>query len=145
LRSILDALLEVDEQLEVIFPVHPPTRQRIEQFGINIERLHLVEPLPYIEFLALQRRAVVVITDSGGIQEETTYLGVPCLTLRNSTERPVKVSMGTNLLLGQDQGCSGLSWQGFSMVRPRRDRYHHSGTVMRGSGSRKLCVHRETS
>jgi UDP-N-acetylglucosamine 2-epimerase (non-hydrolysing) len=104
LRSILDALLEVDEQLEVIFPVHPPTRQRIEQFGINIERLHLVEPLPYIEFLALQRSAVVVITDPGGIQEETTYLGVPCLTLRNSTERPVTVSMGTNLLLGQDPG-----------------------------------------
>jgi UDP-N-acetylglucosamine 2-epimerase (non-hydrolysing) len=104
LRSILDALLEVNEQLEVIFPVHPRTRQRIEQFGINIEKLHLVEPLPYIEFVALQRRAVVVITDSGGIQEETTYLGVPCLTLRNNTERPVTVSMGTNLLPRQDPG-----------------------------------------
>jgi UDP-N-acetylglucosamine 2-epimerase (non-hydrolysing) len=104
LRSILEALLEVDEQLEVIFPVHPPTRQRVEQFGINVEKVHLVETLPYIEFLALQRSAVVVITDPGGIQEETTYLGVPCLTLRNSTERPVKVSMGTNLLLGQDPG-----------------------------------------
>jgi UDP-N-acetylglucosamine 2-epimerase (non-hydrolysing) len=104
LRSILEALLEVNEQLKVFFLVHPRTRQRIEQFGINIEKLHLVETLPYIEFLALQRRAVVVITDPGGIQEETTYLGVPCLTLRNSTERPVKVSIGTNLLLGQDPG-----------------------------------------
>jgi UDP-N-acetylglucosamine 2-epimerase (non-hydrolysing) len=104
LRSILEALLEVNEQLKVFFLVRPRTRQRIEQFGINIEKLHLVETLPYIEFLALQRRAVVVITDSGGIQEETTYLGVPCLTLRNSTERPVKVSIGTNLLLGQDPG-----------------------------------------
>ena len=69
LQGILKALLEVNEQLEVVFPVHPRTRQRIEQFGINIEKLHLLEPLPYVEFLALQRRAAVVITDSGGIQE----------------------------------------------------------------------------
>ena len=102
LRSILKLLLEVNEQLEVVFPVHPRTRQRIEQFGINIEKLHLLEPLPYIEFLSLQNRAAVVITDSGGIQEETTYLGVPCLTLRTNTERPVTVSTGTNVLVGQD-------------------------------------------
>jgi UDP-N-acetylglucosamine 2-epimerase (non-hydrolysing) len=104
LQSILKALLEVNEQLDVVFPVHPRTRQRIEQFGINIEKLHLLEPLPYIEFLSLQRRAAVVITDSGGIQEETTYLGVPCLTLRSNTERPVTVTMGTNVLIGQDLG-----------------------------------------
>jgi UDP-N-acetylglucosamine 2-epimerase (non-hydrolysing) len=104
LRSILKSLLEVNQQLEVIFPVHPRTRQRIEQFGINIERFHLLEPLPYIEFLSLQRRATVVITDSGGIQEETTYLGVPCLTLRSNTERPVTVTMGTNVLIGQNAG-----------------------------------------
>jgi len=104
LRSILTALLEVNEQLEVVFPLHPRTRQRIEQFGINIARLHPLEPLPYIEFLSLQRRATVVITDSGGIQEETTYLGVPCLTLRSNTERPVTVTMGTNVLIGQNAG-----------------------------------------
>jgi UDP-N-acetylglucosamine 2-epimerase (non-hydrolysing) len=104
LQSILQALLEVNEQLEVVFPVHPRTRQRIEQFGINIEKLHLLEPLPYIEFLSLQSRAAVVITDSGGIQEETTYLGVPCLTLRSNTERPVTVTLGTNVLIGQDLG-----------------------------------------
>jgi UDP-N-acetylglucosamine 2-epimerase (non-hydrolysing) len=92
----------VNEKLEVVFPVHPRTRQRIEKFGINIEKLHLLEPLPYIEFLSLQRRALVVITDSGSIQEETTYFGVPCLTLRSNTERPVTVSMGTNVLVGQD-------------------------------------------
>jgi UDP-N-acetylglucosamine 2-epimerase (non-hydrolysing) len=102
LRMILKSLLEVNEHLEVVFPVHPRTRQRIEQFGINIEKLHLLDPLPYIEFLSLQNRAAVVITDSGGIQEETTYLGVPCLTLRSNTERPVTVSMGTNVLVGQD-------------------------------------------
>lgn len=104
LCSILQALLKVNEQLEVVFPVHPRTRQRIEQFGINIEKLHLLEPLPYIEFLSLQSHAAVVITDSGGIQEETTYLGVPCLTLRSNTERPVTVTMGTNVLIGQDLG-----------------------------------------
>jgi UDP-N-acetylglucosamine 2-epimerase (non-hydrolysing) len=103
LKNILESLLEVNERLEVVFPVHPRTRQRIEKFAINIEKLHLLEPLPYIEFLSLQRRAAVVITDSGGIQEETTYLGVPCLTLRSNTERPVTVSMGTNVLVGQDR------------------------------------------
>jgi UDP-N-acetylglucosamine 2-epimerase (non-hydrolysing) len=84
LRSIRKVLLEVNEQLAVVFPVHPRTRQRIEQFGINTEKLHLLEPLPYIEFLSLQRCAAVVITDSGGIQEETTFLGVPCLTVRSA-------------------------------------------------------------
>ena len=64
--------------------------------------LHLLEPQGYLDFLALQSRARVVITDSGGIQEESTYLGVPCLTLRDTTERPVTVSMGTNILIGQD-------------------------------------------
>ena len=102
LKRILESLLEVNEHLDVVFPVHPRTRQRIAQFGLNIEKLHLLEPLPYIEFLSLQRRAAVVITDSGGIQEETTYLGVPCLTLRSNTERPVTVTLGTNILIGQD-------------------------------------------
>ena len=69
---------------------------------MNTDKLHLLEPAPYIEFLALQRRATAVITDSGGIQEETTYLQVPCLTLRSNTERPITVTMGTNTLVGQD-------------------------------------------
>jgi UDP-N-acetylglucosamine 2-epimerase (non-hydrolysing) len=103
LKNILDSLLEVNERLEVVFPVHPRTRQRIDRLGINIEKLHFLGPLPYIEFLSLQRRAVVVITDSGGVQEETTYLGVPCLTLRTNTERPVTVNIGTNVLVGQDR------------------------------------------
>ena len=102
LKSILESLLTVNEQLDVVFPVHPRTRTRIAQFGIGIDKLHLLEPVPYIEFLALQRRAMVVITDSGGIQEETTYLQVPCLTVRSNTERPITVTMGTNILVGQD-------------------------------------------
>ncbi len=103
LKRILESLLTVNEQLNVVFPVHPRTRERITQFGLNIDKLHLLEPVPYIEFLALQRRATAVITDSGGIQEETTYLQVPCLTLRSNTERPITVTMGTNTLVGQDR------------------------------------------
>jgi UDP-N-acetylglucosamine 2-epimerase (non-hydrolysing) len=87
----------------VVFPVHPRTRQRIAEFGHVAGKMHLSETLPYIEFLALQTRAALVITDSGGIQEETTYLGVPCLTLRNNTERSVTVSVGTNVIVGQDR------------------------------------------
>jgi UDP-N-acetylglucosamine 2-epimerase (non-hydrolysing) len=103
LKNILQSLIEISERLDVIFPVHPRTRQRIADFGLGAEKIHLSAPLPYIEFLALQRLAAVVITDSGGIQEETTYLGVPCLTLRNNTERPVTVSVGTNVIVGQDR------------------------------------------
>jgi UDP-N-acetylglucosamine 2-epimerase (non-hydrolysing) len=102
LKGILTSLLEINQKLAVVFPVHPRTRQRIAEFGFNSIQLRLLDPLPYIEFLNLQRRATVVITDSGGIQEETTFLGVPCLTVRNNTERPVTVSMGTNILVGQD-------------------------------------------
>jgi len=102
LQRILHSLLQVSAQLDIIFPMHPRTRQRITDFGINVERLRLLDPMPYIEFLSLQSRAAVVITDSGGIQEETTYLGIPCLTLRANTERPVTVDLGTNTLVGDD-------------------------------------------
>jgi UDP-N-acetylglucosamine 2-epimerase (non-hydrolysing) len=102
LKRILESLLELNSQLKVVVPVHPRTRQRIADFGFDASQLDLREPLPYIEFLALQRRATAVVTDSGGIQEETTYLKVPCLTLRNNTERPVTVTLGTNILVGQN-------------------------------------------
>jgi UDP-N-acetylglucosamine 2-epimerase (non-hydrolysing) len=103
LREILSSLLEIAEELPVVFPAHPRTQQRIADFGLHTGQLRLLPPLPYVEFLALQSRATAVITDSGGIQEETTYLGVPCLTVRASTERPVTVSMGTNILVGSDR------------------------------------------
>ena len=102
LRGILLSLREVSENLAVIFPVHPRTKQRISDLGLDASRLYLLDPLPYIDFLGLQCGATVVITDSGGIQEETTYLGVPCLTVRDNTERPITVSMGTNILVGRD-------------------------------------------
>jgi len=102
LKRILQSLLEVSEDLTVIFPAHPRTRKRIADFGLQAEQLQILDPLPYLEFLGMQSRASVVITDSGGIQEETTYLGIPCLTLRENTERPVTVSLGTNVLVGRD-------------------------------------------
>jgi len=100
---MLDALDELSELLPLIFPVHPRTRQkwsaRLEQCGSN---LRVISPLGYLEFLALQKNASVVITDSGGIQEETTYLGTPCLTLRENTERPITLTLGTNVLVGRN-------------------------------------------
>jgi UDP-N-acetylglucosamine 2-epimerase (non-hydrolysing) len=105
LRDMLAALSDLSRQLNVIFPVHPRTRQRLAALGSNAPangRLSLSEPLPYLEFLALQRRAALVITDSGGIQEETTFLNVPCLTIRENTERPITVTHGTNQLVGRD-------------------------------------------
>src|SRR6202165_4372913 len=102
LKRILQSLLEISHDLSVIFPAHPRTRKRIADFGLHAGQLQIVDPLSYLEFLGMQSRATVVITDSGGIQEETTYLGVPCLTLRENTERPITVSLGTNVLVGRD-------------------------------------------
>src|ERR1700716_2453632 len=102
LKRILQSLLEVSQDLSVVFPAHPRTRKRIADFGLHADQLRVLDPLPYLEFLGTQSRATVVITDSGGIQEETTYLGIPCLTLRENTERPVTVSLGTNVLVGRD-------------------------------------------
>src|SRR5208337_2448335 len=109
LRSLLDMFLEISREVPILFPVHPRTRNRIAEAGIELSDrgsgLQILEPTPYLEFLALQSRAAVVITDSGGIQEETTFLGVPCLTVRKNTERPITVSMGTNTLVGRDVSC----------------------------------------
>ena len=102
LRRLITALDTVAEDMPVVFPVHPRTRARMAQAQIDVDRLKILEPLGYLEFLGLQRRAAVVITDSGGIQEETTYLGVPCLTMRENTERPVTTTIGTNQLIGRD-------------------------------------------
>lgn len=103
LKGILETLLDVSLELAVIFPAHPRTRLRIGDFGLKTDQLCVTDPLPYLDFLALQSKATVVITDSGGIQEETTYLGVPCLTVRENTERPITVSLGTNVLVGRDR------------------------------------------
>ena len=107
LGAILDVLTEASRELPIVFPVHPRTRLRLEelQFAPAGPGLRLVEPLGYLDFLALQRYAEFVVTDSGGVQEESTYLGVPCLTFRENTERPVTVATGTNVVVGQDVDC----------------------------------------
>jgi UDP-N-acetylglucosamine 2-epimerase (non-hydrolysing) len=102
LREIVETLREIGKDVEVVFPVHPRTQQKLLEIGFAQDGLRLLGPLPYIEFLALQKSATVVITDSGGVQEETTFLRVPCLTLRTTTERPVTVSVGSNVLIGED-------------------------------------------
>ncbi|MGA7685657.1 MAG: UDP-N-acetylglucosamine 2-epimerase (non-hydrolyzing) [Terriglobales bacterium] len=102
LERILRSLVEVSRELAVVFPAHPRTRSKIAEFALKTDQLRVLDPLPYVDFLALQARAAVVITDSGGIQEETTYLGVPCLTVRENTERPITVAVGTNVLVGSD-------------------------------------------
>jgi UDP-N-acetylglucosamine 2-epimerase (non-hydrolysing) len=101
LRAVAAALLRAAERLPVVFPVHPRTRARLDGLGLELagERLRLAPPLGYLDFLALQRGARLVLTDSGGVQEETTYLGVPCLTARPNTERPVTITHGTNRLV----------------------------------------------
>jgi UDP-N-acetylglucosamine 2-epimerase (non-hydrolysing) len=108
LRRILGALARVGERLPVVFPAHPRTLKNLSEFGL-LERLRaggrvrVVEPLGYLDFLRLYSGARLVLTDSGGIQEETTALGIPCLTLRENTERPVTVELGTNRVVGTDE------------------------------------------
>ncbi len=103
LMELMDALVRLAGKRMLVFPVHPRTRKNIEAFGLEKmipDSLMLAEPLGYLEFLSLMRYAELVITDSGGIQEETTYMGVQCITVRKNTERPVTIDVGTNQLVG---------------------------------------------
>lgn len=101
LSGILEALKQISEELPLIFPVHPRTRGRLEEARVwEGARIRLTDPLGYVEFLGLMADSAAVLTDSGGIQEETTVLGVPCLTLRENTERPATIEEGTNVLAG---------------------------------------------
>ena len=101
-REIIQAMCVVAAQMPVVFPVHPRTRSRLKEFGLaaDLKGLILTEPLGYIDFLSLTSHARIVLTDSGGLQEESTALGIPCLTLRENTERPVTVTHGTNRVVG---------------------------------------------
>ena len=104
LAEAMANLAAISKALPVVFPVHPRTRAALDALAIDFhpERLSLLEPVGYVEFLSLVAGSAAALTDSGGIQEETTYLGLPCFTLRANTERPITVSMGTNTLLGLD-------------------------------------------
>jgi UDP-N-acetylglucosamine 2-epimerase (non-hydrolysing) len=104
LAELVRALVDLSGELTVVFAVHPRTRKRLEEFGLldevrEVPAIRLTEPLSYIEFMNLVMGCTIAITDSGGVQEETTYLGIPCATLRDNTERPITVSEGTNRLL----------------------------------------------
>ena len=104
LRPIVDELVCVSESVPILFVAHPRTMKGLEQFNLrrNLEScagIRLLEPIPYIRFMSLVTAAKLIVTDSGGLQEETTYLGIPCLTLRDNTERPITISMGTNKLV----------------------------------------------
>jgi UDP-N-acetylglucosamine 2-epimerase (non-hydrolysing) len=104
LAGVVSALDDIASELPLVFPAHPRTRKRMEENGIAVDpqRVLLIDPLGYLDFLLLEAEASLVLTDSGGIQEETTILGVPCLTLRENTERPITITHGTNTLVGLD-------------------------------------------
>jgi UDP-N-acetylglucosamine 2-epimerase (non-hydrolysing) len=123
LGRLLDALEAIHRDLAIVFPVHPRTRQKLAAFGFSarlaaMRELRLVEPLGYLDFLKLMAEARLVLTDSGGIQEETTILGVPCLTLRENTERPATVECGTNRLVGRDPARILAAWQEIRSAAP---------------------------
>ncbi len=105
-EGLLDSLVAISQKLPIIFPAHPRTISRIEEFGfgekIGNSNIKITEPLGYLDFLHLMSGAKLILTDSGGLQEETTALGIPCLTLRENTERPITIEMGTNVLVGTD-------------------------------------------
>ena len=107
MRDLLKAFEEIQRDLPLIFPIHPRTRQQLASAGLNgqlegLPNLRLIDPQGYLDFLKLMADSAMVLTDSGGIQEETTILGVPCLTLRENTERPATITHGTNRLVGMD-------------------------------------------
>ena len=107
LALLVETLIKISEKIKLLFPIHPRTRNKANEFGLlnvlkQCKNIQLTGPLGYLDFLNLTGSAAIVITDSGGIQEETTYLSVPCVTLRENTERPVTVTDGTNYLIGTD-------------------------------------------
>ncbi len=105
--KLLNAFEVIEKQIPLVFPIHPRSQKMIDQLGLRekVEKMHnlrLTEPLGYLDFMRLLHNAKLVLTDSGGLQEETTYLGIPCITLRENTERPITVEVGTNVLVGTD-------------------------------------------
>ena len=126
--AILDALEEISRDQAVVFPIHPRSRLNLEKLGLarrveGLSRVHMIDPLGYLDFLKLMAESAIVLTDSGGIQEETTVLGVPCLTLRENTERPITLTKGTNRLTGSQTTAV------LSAYRDVRDHPPGAGTV----------------
>jgi UDP-N-acetylglucosamine 2-epimerase (non-hydrolysing) len=121
LEPIWGALCRIAEDAPLVFPVHPRTRARIAEFGLDVpDGIKLLDPIGYLDFLKLQSEAGMILTDSGGIQEEATILGVPCLTLRENTERPVTIAVGCNTLVGTDPEL--IKEKALAIVRGESDR-----------------------
>ncbi len=102
-RELITEIISNSDGVDIVFPIHPRTKQILEGLHLDFPNLIQVDPLPYLEFNYLVKHSMGVITDSGGISEETTVLGIPCITLRSSTERPETVTIGTNELIGSDK------------------------------------------
>jgi UDP-N-acetylglucosamine 2-epimerase (non-hydrolysing) len=118
LAEVMGAVSEISRELPLFFPVHPRTRARLDGIGADLSSVTLLDPLGAIEFAGLVAGSAVALTDSGGVQEETTALGIPCLTLRENTERPVTVELGTNLLAGVTRDSILTAWR-HSLANPR--------------------------
>ncbi len=119
LAAVLAVLCDVAARVPVVVPLHPRTRARLDESGVGLEGLTALEPLEYLDFIALEAAARLVITDSGGVQEETSALGVPCLTYRTTTERPVTITHGTNRLVGVDAGALATACEEMLEAEPR--------------------------
>lgn len=140
--GILEALIEISSELPIIFPAHPRTRGRIAEFGfgelVENSGIQLIEPLGYLDFLRLYSGARLVMTDSGGLQEETTALGIPCLTIRENTERPVTIELGTNKLVGVDPGK--IKQSAFSILStPATDQKARIPPLWDGKTAARIC------
>ncbi|HEX5580995.1 MAG TPA: UDP-N-acetylglucosamine 2-epimerase, partial [Gemmatimonadaceae bacterium] len=120
LSAIAAALREIATERPVVFPVHPRTRQRLAAQGLDLGAVRLLDPIPYREMLAWVARSHAVVTDSGGLQEETTALGVPCLTVRENTERPITITEGTNRLVRDLAQLPALVRAATRPTEPRR-------------------------
>jgi len=110
LNEILDAIIEISQSLPLFFPVHPRTQAQLAGYPRMSDRVVLLDPLGYVDFLCLMSNSAVVLTDSGGVQEETTALRIPCITLRNNTERPITIEQGTNILAGTHKSTILAAW-----------------------------------
>lgn len=135
LRALVEGLTSVQRRLPLVFPVHPRTAQRLAESRLDVvltgAGVRLIEPLSYVRFMGLVVSAGAVITDSGGVQEETTYLGVPCLTLRENTERPITISEGTNRLVGIDALGGAIEEMMAINWKPRRPEFWDGRTALR--------------
>ena len=118
LKAILTLINDLSKKIQLVFPLHPGTRKRIQEFGLDdlVKDTKITDPLGYSDFVQLMVKSRGVITDSGGIQEETSYLGIPCCTLRDNTERPITIDLGSNKLFSiytakTDEIMDHLSWK----------------------------------